>query len=99
MSLLYVSEYKGVRQVEGGLSQVGEEPATEQTPVTFTTAAQSAAFGAGVKVVRVIADANAWLLFGEDPTATANSKFLPANSVEYFGVIAGQKVSVYDGAT
>lgn len=93
MAKLYISEYKGVRQVEGGLSQVAEEPGVDQTPVTFTTATQSAAFGTGVKVIRVIADANCHLLFGDDPTATVNSKLVIANSVEYFGVVAEQKVS------
>ena len=99
MAKLYISEYEGVRQDSGGLAQVAQEPGIEQTPVTFTPAALSAAFAARTKVVRIVSDADCFLLFGDSPTATANSKFLPANLVEYFGVNAGQKVSVYDGTT
>ncbi len=93
MALLYITEYKGMRQVSGGLAQVAEEPGTDQTPVTFTTATQSEVFGADVKVVRVISDANCHLAFGEAPVATVNNKLVIANTVEYFGVVAGQKVS------
>jgi hypothetical protein len=99
MAKLYISEYSAVRVSEGGLAQVGKEPAIEQTPVTFTSATLSAAFGDDTRIVRLVADADAWLLFGDSPVATANSKFLPANVIEYFGVNAGQKVSVYDGTT
>ena len=99
MATLHISEYKGIRQVEGGLAPFGEEPSIDQTPVSFTTAALSAAFGAGTKVVRVISTANCNLAFGDGPTATANSKLMIANTVEYFGVIEGQKLSVYDGSS
>ena len=99
MATLHISEYKGMRQVEGGLANVGEEPSVDQTPVTFTTANSSAAFGAGTKVIRVISTANCNLAFGDAPAATANSKLMIANTVEYFGVNAGQKLSVYDGSS
>ena len=98
MSKLYITEYKGVRQVEGGLSQVGEEPGVDQTAVTFTTAVASDPFGAGTKVIRVISDGNCHLVFGTGPTETVNNKLVIANSVEYFGVIEGQKVSAIDAA-
>ena len=98
MSKLWITEYKELRGVEGGLAQVGEEPGTDQTPVTFTTAVASAAFGAGTKMIRVISDGNCHLEFGAAPTATVNNKLVIANAAEYFGVIEGQKVSAIDAA-
>ena len=47
----------------------------------------------------MIADADAFLVFGASPTATASGMFLPGNTVEYFGVEAGQKVAAYDGTS
>ena len=99
MALLYITEYKELRGVDGGLAQIGQEPGTEQTPVSFTTAASSAAFGSGTKMIRVIADANCHLLFGDSPTATATAKLMLANSVEYFVGNECQDFSVYDGSS
>jgi hypothetical protein len=99
MAKLYIKEYSGVRQVEGGLAQIGEEPGTAQTPVTFTSAAASAAFASGTKMIRIISDTNCHLAFGTGPIATANDMLVIANTVEYFGVKEGQKVSAYDGVT
>lgn len=94
MSKLYITEYKGVRQVEGGLAQIGEEPGVDQAPLTFSTTAASAVFGDGTKMIRVISDGNCHLSFGDGtPTATVNNKLVIANTVEYFGVITGQKVA------
>ena len=97
MAILYITEYKRSRQVEGGLFPVGQEPGVEQTPVTFTTATSSAAFSSGTKLIRVISTLKCHLLFGDGPIATANAKLVIANTVEYFGVNEGQKLSVYDG--
>lgn len=67
--------------------------------VTYAAATQSAAFGDATQLIRVIADADVYLAFGANPTATANDIRVPADSVEYFGVEPGQKVSCYDGST
>jgi hypothetical protein len=67
--------------------------------VTFTTSTQSAAFGAFTAVIRVIATADVFLAFGASPTATAVAVKVPANTVEYFGVYAGEKVACYDGVS
>ena len=96
MSLLYISEYKGVRQAEGGLAQVGEEPSVDQTPLTFSTEAKSAEFGADTKMVRVTSDTDCHIVFGKSPTATTSNKKVIAGSVEYFGVVTGHKISAID---
>lgn len=67
--------------------------------VTYTTSTQSAAFGSSTNLIRVIADADVYLEFGANPTATAVSIRVPANSVEYFSVEPGQRVACYDGSS
>lgn len=98
MAFLYISEYGGARQVEGGLAQIAEEPGIDQTPVSFTTTTQSAAFAATTKMVRVLSDADCHIAFGKSPVATTNSKKVIANSVEYFGVKADDKVAAVTAA-
>lgn len=93
MSKLYIKEYDGIRQVEGGLAQIGEEPGTAQTPLTFTTANASVAFADDTKMVRIISDGNCHIAFGKSPVATVNDMLVIANTVEYFGVKQGDKVS------
>ena len=53
--------------------------------VTYTTATSSAAMNADTRLVRIIADATVYRL--------------PANTVEYFGVMPGQTISCYDGSS
>lgn len=66
--------------------------------VTYTTATSSAAMNADTRLVRIIADATVYLDF-TGAAATANSLRLPANTVEYFGVMPGQTISCYDGSS
>lgn len=77
--------------------QVAKGPLATQN-VTYTTAASSAAFQEGTKLIRVICDAAAYIDLN-GATATANSMRLPADTVEYFGVEKGQTISVYDGSS
>ena len=77
MATCLITEFKGVQVGEqGGEIQVAKSPITTQS-VTFTTSTASAAFSAGCRVVRIIADAAVYLEFGEDPTATATAIKLP----------------------
>ena len=78
-------------------AQVMMPGATEA--VTFTTSAQSAALIAHTNIVRIIADADVYIAFGLNPTATANSIRVPLNTVEYFAVNPGDKVAAYDGSS
>lgn len=86
---------------EGVLSQMDMSvmvPGASQS-VTYTSSTQSAAFAATTSLIRVIADADVYLAFGENPTATAVGVRVPADTVEYFSVQAGHKVACYDGTT
>lgn len=93
MAKLYIKEYKELRGVDGGLAQIGQEPGTTQTPLTFTTTAPSAVFALGTKMVRIVSDTKCHLAFGDSPVATVNDMLVAADAVEYFGVVEGQKVA------
>jgi len=68
--------------------------------VTFSTATQSAAFNTQTRIVRFISDADCYILFGSNPTATAANAGYHAADVEYFRrVHPGDKLSVYDGVS
>ncbi len=67
--------------------------------VTYATAVSSTAFAEHTNLIRVIADADVYLLFGANPTADAGDIRVPADTVEYFGVQPGEKVSCYDGSS
>jgi hypothetical protein len=104
MAYLYITEYSHLgTDREGKPVPVGREPGTEQR-VTFTTATQSTAFAKDTRFVRIQADADCFVLFGANPTATAaNAKPMTADASEYFGVdpltVSGLKLSVYDGSS
>lgn len=96
MAKLYISEFNDVNVRQGALTPIVPGVASvEQTPVTITgTSAQSAAFGAESRIVRLHTDVVCSVLFGSSPTATANSRRLAANQTEYFRVNPGDKVAV-----
>lgn len=102
MGTLNITEYERLHQDEAGnVMPVGrcDGSETHQTNVSFTTSAQSAAFGATSRYIRVVADIDAYLAWDSNPTATVNSTRVPAGTVEYFGVVPGQKVAAYDGSS
>jgi hypothetical protein len=107
MSTLYICEYVGLGVVgrfagASGVAAMAQEPGTDQTPITISgTQAQSAAFGSATKFIRVHTDAICSIVIGPTslnsgagPEATTSNKRLAANQTEYFGVSAGQKLSV-----
>lgn len=57
------------------------------------SSAQSAAFGATAKAVRVCSDTDCFVAFGSNPTATTSSIYLPAKVPQVFGIQPGQKVA------
>jgi hypothetical protein len=67
-----------------------------QTLAIGVASAQSVAFAAGSKVVRLVATANCWIVFGVNPTAAAasgNGSYVPAGAVEFWRVTPGHKVA------
>lgn len=91
MAKLYVTEYGGL---DPALVAVAP-PLVDQTPVVIGAGSlQSAAFDAATTLVRIHTDAICSIAFGTNPTATANSQRMAANSTEYFAVKFGHKVAV-----
>ena len=94
MATLYVSEFLRMSSDPRAVVPVAETPALVDQAISISsTSAQSAAFGATTRFIRVQSDTACWLLFGANPTATNAKMPLAANVPEYFGVVAGQKVA------
>lgn len=94
MATLHVTEYADISNVKGPLS-IPKEPAVADQAITYTTSSvQSSAFNSLTKFVRLISDADAYVKFGENPTATTSVQRLEAD-IEYFrGVTPGEIVAV-----
>jgi hypothetical protein len=88
----YVSEFS---QAGDAAVQVARQPAlVDQTPVAVgATSAQSAAFNANTKLVRIECDVVASMAFGANPTATSSNARISAGAPEYFQVTPGSKVA------
>lgn len=95
MATLYISEYSeaAFAQVARGLPVAAEPPIAEQTVTLSGTSAQSAAFNAKTRIIRVHTDAICSVLVGSNPTATTAKKRLPADWTEYFAVQPGDKIA------
>jgi hypothetical protein len=96
MATLWITEYD--KSGHSAQLPLAFEPGTDQT-VTFTTAAQSNAFAATTTYVRLYGSIECHIKFGSDPTATATSQKIAADTAEWRRVNGGDKVSVYDGSS
>lgn len=72
---------------------IAQEPGTDQTPLTFTTTAASAAFGADTTFIRVYSSAAFHYVVGAAPTATTSALKCPADTHIEIGVTAGHKIA------
>ena len=103
MATLHITEYRALSVDQNGHPVlVGEEPSLITQHITYTAAAASAAMNGKTRFVRVIASADAYLLWSVAGTAatTANGTLIKANIAEYFGTgIALLKVNAYDGTS
>lgn len=96
MSIMYITEFAGVRAGGGGL--MASLPPTASQAITFSTAAQSAAFQNNTSMVRINVDGLANIAFGTNPTAVASTSMrMSAGQTEYFDLSSvigqGYKVS------
>ena len=104
MATLWITEY--VRMADDGRSRplmAGEEPAVAIQSVAYTSSTQSAALHDSTRFVRLKSDADAYVVFGENPVATVASTPIEADVAEYFGVgfVKNRqlKIAAYDGTT
>lgn len=100
MANLYIAELQKLeKDAKGNIVPIARMPPITEQKIAYTSVQLSAAFHDKTKFIRVIADAVAHLEFGGAPVATEANSFIPSGVPEYFSVIAGQKVSVYDGSS
>ncbi|MGD9725271.1 MAG: hypothetical protein AB7R40_23520 [Nitrospiraceae bacterium] len=104
MATLWIREYSqtgtaGTPDSAGlGKLQVAHEPGTDQSAVTFSTSAQSAAFAAGTKYIAIIGSASFHYVVGANPTATTGALKVPADTLLFIGVTPGQKIAAIAAA-
>lgn len=99
-SKLYIREYSALgTQAQGDTPQIAKEPGQVDQVVDFTAGAtQSAAFAGSTRFVRMWCDIQCTIVFGANPTAVVGTNMpMSAATVEYFGVVSGNKVSVVTG--
>lgn len=94
MATLWIREYSTVPAALGGASlQVAQEPGVDQTPLSFTTTQQSAAFAADTKYIEIYGSAAFHYVIGANPSATTGAMKVPVDTPKFFGVAAGQKIA------
>ena len=71
--------------------------ATQTLAIGSTSAATATAIGADV--VRLVSTVDCYVQNGSNPTATANSMFLPAKMPEYFVLAQSDKIAVLQSGT
>lgn len=98
MATLYVTEFANQPRDSSGylLPAVPGVPAVAaQTVAIGATSAQSNAFNAATKFIRLHADAICSVKLGStNPTATASDMRMAPGTPEYFGVTPGDKLAV-----
>ena len=96
MAVLFITEYaRQGRDAAGyGLVAAEEPPVANQTVAIGATSAQSNALDAKTHFIRVSTDAICSIEIGTNPTASATTRRLPADTTEYFAVPAGKSYKV-----
>lgn len=100
MAVMHITEFDTTgKDGKGATNQVGATPALTHQRKVFTSSTQSDTFSPQTNLIRIITDADAYVLFGSNPTADATHMLIKASVPEYFGVRPGDKLAAYDGVT
>jgi hypothetical protein len=94
---LYIEEYSNVGSGGGTYFAGGVPPAptvADQKVAIGGASVQSAAFNRKTKMIWITADGACHYKIGENPTASADTNFLPANTPRAIGVPYGFKIAV-----
>ena len=96
MAKVFITEFaRQARDASGYRMVVPEEPPLANQTVNITASSvQSSAFNASTAFFRVHTDAICSIEIGTNPTATATSKRMPANTTEYFSVPPGKSYAI-----
>lgn len=90
MGIAYIKEFESMPYMQnaggGANTQIWPEPGLDQTPVTYTTTTQSAAFNIKTKYIAITSDSIFSYLVGTNPTATTNCFRVPAGEILVFAV-------------
>ena len=96
MATLWIREYKALAR--NGSVQAASEPGADQAPVTFSTTTQSAACAASTSLVGIIAREAFHYGGGDSRAATTDALKIPADTLIFVGVQAGQKIAAVAAA-
>jgi len=106
MATLNITEYDEFETIGGQLTAPKVPPLVEQTQLTYTTSAASAAMNKGTRLIEVTTGATvAHLAWGSAPTATVNFARMAANQTKFFIIKEGWatkgtlKLAAYDGSS
>jgi hypothetical protein len=95
LAKVYVTEHEKPSGWYSGILPIALfPPITTQTVAIGGGSTQSNAFSSTTRMIGVHTDAICSVEVGSNPTATANSKRMAANTTEYFEVINGHKIAV-----
>jgi hypothetical protein len=96
---LYITEYQRLaRAADGPMVAAGQEPAVANQKLNIAgTPDTSAAFAAQTSFVMVHTTEPCHLAFGDAPMASTLAHRLGAGETRFYGVSAGQKLSVIAG--
>lgn len=97
MADLYIEEYSNIGSSWGTAFAPGMPPGrtlADQKVAIAGASAQSSAFGADTRMIVITADGACHFKIGSDPTASATTSLLPANTPRAFGVAPGDKIAV-----
>jgi hypothetical protein len=104
MATLWIREYSNTgdagssRGAGAGKAQIAQEPGTDQTALTYSTSAASAAFASGTTYIGIISDGAFHYVVAAAPTATTNALMVPADTLVFVGVTAGLKIAAIAAA-
>lgn len=92
MAKAYITEFADLPTYNNGVMAKWSR-VVEQTPVTFTTSTQSAAFGTNTRYILFTADSIFSWTIGSNPTATTNSMRFAADTLYHIEVQPGDKIA------
>jgi hypothetical protein len=97
MAILNVCEFASIRDAGAYPAQVTQVPplAKQNVAIGAASVASTNGFAPTTKAIRVATDTACWILIGASPTATTTADlYMPAGTVEYWGVNPGDKIAV-----
>lgn len=98
MAFAFITEFTSLGYVGTTPTQTIQAPGcpevAQQQVAIGVGSAQSAAFNANTKFIRVNVDAVCSIKIGTDPTAAVTAQRMAANQTEFYAVAPGQKIAV-----